>query len=326
MVQQPLVSVIVPFLNAGTFLNEAIESVFAQSYTHWELLLVDDGSDDGSSEVARRWAAQHPGRVRALEHVGHVNRGQSASRNLAIKQARGELLAFLDADDLWLPHKLGHQVGVLAGHPEVGMVCGPSLYWHSWAPDADDVDHIVPVGPVPDVISIPPKLLVELYPLGRGKAPCPTSVVVRRDVCQRVGGFEEGFQGIFSLYEDQAFLAKLYLETPVYISSVCSDHYRQHGGSISSEVSRAGKYDAVRLNYLRWLHDFLKMKGRGEGEVWEALQCALYMYRHPVKWFLSEMRSEPGRGVRRISTYVMRTALPTPAYRWARRLAGRPHS
>jgi FkbM family methyltransferase len=324
VVQQPLVSVIVPFLNAGTFLDEAIGSVFAQSYTHWELLLVDDGSDDGSSEVARRWAAQHPGRVRALEHEGHVNRGQSASRNLAIKQARGELLAFLDADDLWLPHKLEHQVGILARHPEVGMTCGPSRYWHSWADDAGAVDRVVLVGAAQDAVSDPPKLLAELYPLGQGNAPCPSSMVVRRDVCERIGGFEESFRGPFSLYEDQIFLAKLYLSTPVYISSLCCDYYRQHSSSVSSEVFRASKYHDVRFKYLQWLEDFFKANGYDKGDAWDALQRALYRYRRPVGWFLSEMRSEPRKQLRAVGGYMMRRSMPEGAVRWLRhRLARR---
>src|SRR5262245_21147944 len=100
-----LVSVIISFLNAERFIQEAIESVFAQGYEHWELLLVDDGSTDESTAIARRYTAQHPERVRYLEHAGHQNRGLSASRNLGIRHAQGEYIAFLDADDVWLPHR-----------------------------------------------------------------------------------------------------------------------------------------------------------------------------------------------------------------------------
>src|SRR5919198_1004258 len=105
----PLVSAIIIFLNAERFIQEAIESVFAQTYDAWELLLVDDGSTDGSTAIARRYAEQHPGKVRYLEHNGHQNRGKSASRNLAIRNCTGEYIAFLDADDVWLPRKLEQQ-------------------------------------------------------------------------------------------------------------------------------------------------------------------------------------------------------------------------
>lgn len=89
IIRQPLVSVITIFLNAGKFIQEAIESVFAQTYGKWELLLVDDGSTDGSTEIALGYAKQYPKRVRYLEHNGHRNRGMSASRNLGISDAGG---------------------------------------------------------------------------------------------------------------------------------------------------------------------------------------------------------------------------------------------
>jgi glycosyltransferase involved in cell wall biosynthesis len=324
MAGQPLVSVVVPFLNAGRFLDEAIESVFAQSYAGWELLLVDDGSSDDSREIAQRHAEQHPDRVRTLEHPGRVNRGQSASRNLGIRNARGELLAFLDADDIWLPHKLEHQVGILERHPEVGMVCGPSLYWHGWASEAVDVDRMVPVGALQDAVTHPPRLLFELYPLGRGAAPCPTSILLRRAACERVGNFEEHFRGAFSLYEDQLFLSKIYLDTPVFVSSLCCDYYRQHTSSISSVVRCGGQYDAVRLKYLNWLEGLLAERGCEKGEVWDALQRALYGYRHPVRSFLSQMRANPRRGVRGIGSYLAHKALPRPALQWVRRRLVRP--
>src|SRR5918999_1055965 len=114
MSSKPLVSVIMIFLNAEKFIEEAIESVFAQTYDSWELLLVDDGSTDDSTDIALRYAQQNPERVRYLEHDSHLNRGMSASRNLGITHAIGEYIAFLDADDVWLPHKLEQQVAILS--------------------------------------------------------------------------------------------------------------------------------------------------------------------------------------------------------------------
>ncbi len=98
MSSKPRVSVVTIFLNAEKFIYEAIESVFAQTYADWELLLVDDGSTDASTEVAYRWAGRYPNRVRYLEHDRHQNRGMSASRNLGAGNARGEYVAFLDGD------------------------------------------------------------------------------------------------------------------------------------------------------------------------------------------------------------------------------------
>ena len=95
MNSRPLVSVITIFFNEEKFIEDAVKSVFAQTYQDWELLLVDDGSTDKSTEIARRLAEQHPEKVRYLEHDGHKNRGMSASRNLGIRNADGEYHRFL---------------------------------------------------------------------------------------------------------------------------------------------------------------------------------------------------------------------------------------
>ena len=88
MIQDPaLVSVITIFLNEERFLEEAIQSVFQQSYTNWELLLVDNGSADASTRLAQRYADEDPDVVRYLEHEGHPNRGMSTSHNLGIRHA-----------------------------------------------------------------------------------------------------------------------------------------------------------------------------------------------------------------------------------------------
>jgi glycosyltransferase involved in cell wall biosynthesis len=97
------VSVIMPFFNAEAFIAEAIESVVSQSYHDWELLLIDDGSSDHSRSIACRYARQLPTRVRVLQHSGGANRGAAESRNLGIRSASADLIAFLDADDVWLP-------------------------------------------------------------------------------------------------------------------------------------------------------------------------------------------------------------------------------
>jgi glycosyltransferase involved in cell wall biosynthesis len=138
MSNQPLVSVVIIFWNAERFLKEAIESVFAQAYANWELLLVNDGSTDGSTTIARSYLERHPRRVRYLEHSGYANRGMSASRNVGIRNAQGSYVAFLDADDVWLSNILEEQVGILEAYPEVAMAYGPIEYWYSWTGNPKD--------------------------------------------------------------------------------------------------------------------------------------------------------------------------------------------
>src|SRR5918998_1607143 len=138
MSSNPLVSCVIIFLNAERFIQEAIESVYAQTYDKWELLLVDDGSTDDSTQIALHYAEQYPEKVRYLNHPSHQNRGMSASRNLGISHAKGAYVAFLDADDVWLPNALQRQVAILGSNPEAGMVLGSAQYWYSWTGRPED--------------------------------------------------------------------------------------------------------------------------------------------------------------------------------------------
>ena len=113
----PTVSVVTCFLNPGRYLDETIESVLSQSTDGWELLLVDDGSTDGSTEIAQRYASEYPQRIFYLEHPDHENRGCSASRNLALRHARGEFVGILDADDVLLQQALERRIGILRARP-----------------------------------------------------------------------------------------------------------------------------------------------------------------------------------------------------------------
>jgi len=166
----PLVSAIIIFLDAERFLGESIESVLAQTYPNIELLLVDDGSTDGSTAIARGYADRLPDRVRFLQHPGGENRGMSASRNLGARNARGELIAFLDSDDVWLPEKTEQQVAIFRQHPGLGMVYGRTQIWHSWAPESVK-DHFYALGVATNRVHEPPTLLATLnfwnYPNSR---------------------------------------------------------------------------------------------------------------------------------------------------------------
>ena len=289
MSSKTLVSALIGFLNAEKFIEEAIKSVFAQSYDCWELLLVDDGSTDSSTKIALQYVKQYPEKVRYLEHTDHQNRGICASRNFGISNAKGEYIALLDADDVWLPHKLKQQVAILDSHPEAGMVYGMSQYWHSWTGKPEDSQHdFVPeVGIQPNTLFKPPTLLVHCYPLGIATAPCPSDLLLRREMVELIGGFEEEFRGIYQLYEDQVFLAKVYLKAPVFVASECWDKHRIHPDSCQAVVTKAGQYHSVRLVFLNWLVGYLSEQGVTDTEVWKVLQEALFPYRYPIAYHLS---------------------------------------
>ena len=274
----PLVSVICIYRDAEAFLDEAIASVLAQQGPAFELLLVDDGSRDASANIAARRATEvPPGQVRCLAHPGGENRGMSASRNLGLAAARGELIAFIDADDRWRPGKLAQQAALLAEHPAAAMVCGTVNYWASWAGGAD---RLVPTGPPVGGLLAPPETSLALYPLGRADAPCPSDVMIRADSLRAVGGFEDAFPGF---YEDQAAFAKLYLAAPVLFAQPVWTDYRQHASSASAEVQRAGTYRAVRGQFLGWFAGWLTARARpAEAMVLRAVRREQWWLTHPL--------------------------------------------
>lgn len=110
MFMQNLVSIITPNYNCGRFISQTIESVLAQTYTDWEMLIVDDCSTDGSYEIALEYASKDS-RIKVFRN--EQNSGAAISRNRAIEESKGEYLAFLDSDDLWMPEKLEKQIAFM---------------------------------------------------------------------------------------------------------------------------------------------------------------------------------------------------------------------
>ena len=281
MTPAPLVSGVLIFLNAEAFLEEAIESVLVQTFSDWELLLVDDGSTDRSTSIARRYAELQDERVIYLEHHGHMNRGKSTSRNLGLQRARGEYVAFLDADDVWLPAKLASQTATLSRHPEAVMLYGPTQYWHSWAPQTRKRDFRGVLGVRADVLYRGPYLLSR-YLARTGIVPGICSILARRKAAVAVGGFEESIQ---QLFEDQALIAKLCLYGPVFVDSGCYDLYRQHPGSSSSQAVNTGAYSPWRprlshLAYLEWLADYVEAQPAPDDNLRRKLKRELWIQRH----------------------------------------------
>lgn len=111
----PAISVIIPTYNCAGYLPEAIESVLAQTFKDYELIVVDDGSTDETGQVVQRYGDK-------VNYLCQENRGPGAAKNLGIHTSRGALIATLDADDMWRPEKLAIQYEYMSSHPEVGLV------------------------------------------------------------------------------------------------------------------------------------------------------------------------------------------------------------
>ena len=271
----PLVSGVIIFFNNQPFLAEAIESVLAQTYERWELLLVDDGSTDDSTQIAQQYAQADPHRVHYLEHPNHQNRGMNASRNLGIQHAKGELIALLDGDDVWLPHKLAEQVAVYQQHPEAGMVYGRTQSWYSWTdnPEDQDRDHFTQLGVPPNTLVQPPKLALNLLE-GYDQTPTTCNAILRRDVFDIIGGFDENYRDNF---QDQAFFIKVELHFPVFIADNWWAQYRKHQASSYMKFATAarqnpGLHYSKRLKFLKWVKTYLTSQGYQTPEVWQCLR------------------------------------------------------
>ena len=267
------VAVVIPFFNEEEHLAEAIESVISQSYQNWELVLVDDGSEDASPSIAAGYESTDSPRIKVVSHAGGANRKLAASRNLGIAQSTAPLVAFLDADDVWLPQKLKEQVEVFDKSPEVDLLFGSSTYWSSWAGGEDR--YVSPANTTGQGCFRPPSLIPLIYPVGSGSAPTPSGIMARREALARIGGFAEDFVRSHrdQAYEDQAFLAKAYLDLTVWVDNRTWDRYRIRSGSLSNQLAASGQYRELRRYFFDWLSD--QIRGEYKGRIDLKLQLLI---------------------------------------------------
>ena len=169
-----VVSVVIPLYNARDVIRDTLESLFAQTYSHFEVIVVDDGSTDGSGEVVQGYGDR-------VRYMVQRNAGVACARNRGIAAARGKYIALLDHDDLWGREKLAKQVSMLDSQPSVGMV-------------VTDVAHIDRAGrPMNQVGPAyqPQHEFARLFV--QGFVPTPSATLIRKDLLDAVGGFDEQF-------------------------------------------------------------------------------------------------------------------------------------
>jgi glycosyltransferase involved in cell wall biosynthesis len=270
------ISVVIIFLNGEAFLAEAIDSVRLQTHSPWELLLVDDGSRDASSRIARQAAQGDPARIRYIQHADGGNHGTSASRNLGAAHARGDYLLFLDCDDLLLPTNLARQAAILDADPDLAAAFSPTLFWLWDRAYADDYDCIQAVGAFGERRINPPALLVAMLE-DESLHPANCGTLLRREVFTACGGFDVSFRG---MYEDTALLTKLLLRHPTYMLSDCLSAYRAHRASQCNAAREAGEYatsgpSPSRRNYLQWAQAYVGQQAPADRAVIAAIEREL---------------------------------------------------
>ena len=290
---RPLVSVVMPARNMAPWIGESIASVRAQTYPEWELLIVDDGSTDGTVDIVER-AVREEARIRLLHHEDGASHGASASRNVGLRNASGVFVGLLDADDIWLPAKLAEQVAILGDHPSVGVLYGRTMWWYSWEAGPGtprDRDHIPSLGLVPKG-EANGHVLFERFLRQAAEMPSTCSVLMRRAAILDAGDFEDRF---VSVYTDQVFFAKLFLGTRALAVDRCWDWYRRRADS-SSSLSPGQELNA-RRRYLEWLAAHLEARGQSALPVAKTVQRELSWLRAPelLRRFKRFVNRLPGR-------------------------------
>jgi glycosyltransferase involved in cell wall biosynthesis len=206
----PKVSVVIPAYNAMAYLPAAVESVLSQTFTDFEVLIIDDGSTD---HIVSWVSGLTDPRIRL---ISQVNQGLSAARNTGIINAQGDYIAFLDADDLWAPIKLEKQVHCLDNHPTVGLVHTFMLFVDVQGKSTGRVMASDLAGEVWAQLAI------------RNAIACP-SVMARRECFDRVGLFDQTLRSI----EDWDMWLRIAAEYPFAVIKAPLAYYRQVPNSMS---------------------------------------------------------------------------------------------
>ena len=221
-----LISVIIPAYNHAVFLPESIESVLAQSYERYEIIIVDDGSTDQTADVVRRY----PG----VRYVKQRNQGLAAARNRGVQESQGACLVFLDADDHLLPHHLRTCLDAFRTHPKIGWVCGD----HRLFGEPDGTQPFHRCGPSPDYYASFLRICFITN---------IATVMFRKEVVLDVGGFHEDVRTC----EDRDFYLRLARRWPLHCHHDVITEYRRTAGQMSkrSDVMLKAGMDVLRRQW-----------------------------------------------------------------------------
>ncbi len=215
----PFVSVVMPAYNSAAYIEEALDSVFAQTFRDFEVVVVNDASTDGTSAILERYRRQ--GRIRVVRH--QRNRGLAAARNSGIRAARGTYVSFLDSDDIWRPEKLEFHMSILRKDPEIVLLSNDGMVFR----DGDRVQF----PPLPEQPRLRPvswmRLLMGSCPLSA------SSAIVRRDALEEVGLFDDSLRAA----EDRDLWMRLTRRFGGWVASGVVHGYRRHEANMSSDPS-----------------------------------------------------------------------------------------
>ncbi|WP_421862692.1 glycosyltransferase [Motiliproteus sp.] len=224
MIDQPLVSVVIPSYNSRPYIAEAIDSVRVQQVESLELVIVDDGSTDGSVDYIRQIAPE--ARV-----ISQANAGAAAARNHGVREARGRYIAFLDADDVWVPGKLQAQLQVLEQRPEIDLVYGHFKPWY--CDEQGQYPAPAKVETTPDQVAVIEDRVLPLAILFDSVV-CIITVLVRAEALRDI----ELFNPDYTVGEDYDLWMRLSLLNRCAILPTTLAHYRDNPVSLTKSVPK----------------------------------------------------------------------------------------
>jgi glycosyltransferase involved in cell wall biosynthesis len=303
-----LVSVIIPTHNYARYLPEAIESALAQNYSPLEIIVIDDGSTDATRVAVEAYCEQ------GVEYFYQENSGPGPARNEGIRRGRGEVVAFLDADDRWLPEKISLQMAHLRAHPELGLVGSAGF-------DCDSANR--PIGlrtaPAIEAEMAFERLLVWNFVQ-------PSGVIVPKRCLDEVGGFKNMRFG-----EDWDLWLRIAQQYPVGFVRTPLFMRREHPANLSLEVGERllARYQAIAATHLHaaepaWMRPVIKRRLRATAHFYAAGQALTFSRWRAARHLLSSLWLDPFSFWRAKLILLLRAVLPDSGFRWLRRLSRRP--
>jgi glycosyltransferase involved in cell wall biosynthesis len=253
--RKPSVSVVIPNYNYGRFLPEAVESVLAQTYPCEEIIVVDDGSTDDSLEILKIYEER-----RGVKVIRQKNRGVGAARNAGARASTGDLIAFLDADDIWFPAKVEKQTSIFQGDEKIGLV---SCAMQEFDTDGQIINYYQSnqEGWVSSsIVAFETELVVS-----------GSAIMVRRFFFDEVNGFDERKE--LHPSEDWEFFYRISRVSKIGFSKEVLVHYRNHGDNGHLKVPRFERamllaYEKIFQNGDR---DVLKLRRKSYGNLYKTL-------------------------------------------------------
>jgi glycosyltransferase involved in cell wall biosynthesis len=307
LAEETLISVIIPAYNAAPFIGRALASVLGQTHRALDVVVVDDGSSDASAAIVGAIAEDDP-RVRLIRAA---NIGVSATRNLAIANARGDLIAPVDADDIWHPKKLERQLAVLnASGPKVGVV-------YCWSVGIDEEDRVIlPTWNDSTIIGDVLCDIVVKGIVGNGSTP-----LIRKKYIEAVGGYDE----TLALCEDWKFYTALagvceFAVVPEYLTG-----YRLHAQSASMDVLAMEKAieqvtDWVVKTWPRLPRDILRDRSHTVDAYLAFLAIRERKFLHALHFLGAALRARPDRlftlSYLQLYFLLLAHAIGVRCYRW----------